>query len=71
MARTRIEILKDIEETQLDIQGCERQVQWIETSGNEYIKPGDSLKKQQELAKYKSRLQALMREEQEAIKSGM
>jgi hypothetical protein len=66
MARTQIEILEDIRETQWCIQDCEKSIQFIETSGNEYIQPGDILRKQRELHEYKIQLQKLMHEEQEA-----
>jgi hypothetical protein len=66
MARTRIEILEDIRETKWCIQDCEESIQFIETSGNEYIQPEDILRKQRELHRYKMQLQRLMHEEQEA-----
>jgi hypothetical protein len=66
MARTPRETSEDITEMQWCIQECERSLSWGETSGNPYIQPEDTLRKQQELIKYKRRLQELMREEGEA-----
>ena len=66
MARTRVEISKDIEETKWCIQNCERSLHWDKNSATPYIHPGDVVRKQEELDKHKRRLQELMREEQEA-----